>query len=96
MTLTLYYVHWSMVKDTLKVTQLDLPDPYEPLIVMFERGGSFPKKEFNIYNFWSGGIPVNEPENYYASLPYVELDSDVLDQIDLEYQKSRSNNKVGS
>jgi hypothetical protein len=94
--LCLYYVHWSMIKDRPEVTRFNLPEPYEPIIIMFERGCSFPRKEFNIYDFWGGGIPINEPENYYDDLPYTELDSATLDQIDLEYQKSKSKHKVGS
>jgi hypothetical protein len=85
----LQYVHWSMIQDRPEVIRFNLPAPYEPVIMMFERGCSFPKKEFNIYNFWGGGIPVNHPENYYDIPPYTDLDSAELDREDIEYEESR-------
>ncbi|MCA9903180.1 MAG: hypothetical protein KC547_04930 [Anaerolineae bacterium] len=33
------YLYWSMVEDSEKVKQMNLPSPYEPVITMFEHGG---------------------------------------------------------
>ena len=85
----LYYIHWSIIQDRPEVTQFNLPAPYEPVIMMFERGCEFPRKEFNIYDFPSVGIPVNYPENYYDFPPFIDLNSAVLDREDIEFQESR-------
>jgi hypothetical protein len=85
----LCYIHWSMIQDRPEVTQFNLPAPYEPVIIMFERGCEFPRKEFNIYDFPSVGIPVNHPENYYNRPPSTDLDSAALDCEDIEFLESR-------
>jgi hypothetical protein len=83
------YVHWAMVQNRPEIMQIALPAPYEPVIMMFERGCRFPKREFDLYNFWGGGIPLGRPESYYDKAPYTDLDSAALDREDIEYEKSR-------
>jgi hypothetical protein len=34
-------VHWTELRESIEVTLPDLPNPYEPLVVLYERGGVF-------------------------------------------------------
>lgn len=56
-----WYLPWAMIKDHPEVTKLDLPDLYEPLIRLYERGGRF-RMEDTFIDVGSVGIPVVEVE----------------------------------
>ncbi|MGK5553903.1 hypothetical protein ACSNOI_20005 [Actinomadura kijaniata] len=64
----------------------DLPDPYEPLLMLFERGGSYGVDCAGV--FWEVGF-VGVPRRRYLDAkavdePVAPLDHDLLDEYDLE------------
>ncbi|MFI0910001.1 hypothetical protein [Streptomyces abikoensis] len=74
-------VHWAAFRSGTQVALPDLDDPYEPLLLMYERGGGF--------TIESGFIDLNgvevrvKPLPAYASEePVVALDSAALDTLD--------------
>jgi hypothetical protein len=82
-----WFVHWAVVRDTPEVTKFALPDPYEPLILMYERGGDF-YTEHGFFNFSVGCFPIGNWSQYYQSSPIIELDEEVLDQLDTKHESA--------
>ncbi len=70
-------IRWASVKTHRYVVSLGLPDPYEPLIVFYERGGSFYREQGILY--MDG---ANVMERAYQDLPPLPLDPAALDALD--------------
>lgn len=74
-------LRWALVQDTLPKSQANLEDPFEPMLILFERGG-----EFNIENgaadFYVARIPLKTWRDHLSADPVSELDRDALDAID--------------
>ncbi|MGK5637755.1 hypothetical protein ACSNOK_05455 [Streptomyces sp. URMC 126] len=60
-----------------------LPDPYEPLFVLYERGGEF-SVEHGHAAFLPWRLPLESRDRYLSRDPVVALDEAVLDAIDAE------------
>ncbi|MGK5637756.1 hypothetical protein ACSNOK_05460 [Streptomyces sp. URMC 126] len=58
-----------------------LPNPYEPLLILWQRGGEFPI-EHRRATFWPWRLPIEPREEYVAHKPFVSLDSATLDALD--------------
>ncbi|MFC5719560.1 hypothetical protein ACFP1Z_05125 [Streptomyces gamaensis] len=75
-------VHWAAVYATEHVPLPELPDPYEPLLLMYERGGGFYVEEFIELN----GIAIREG-NVASNLnapPFLTLSPVTLNALDGE------------
>ncbi len=59
----------------------ELPDPYEPLLLFFERGGGF-TVENRMVDVDSAGIPLRDRQRYLRGEPFVDLDRAALDALD--------------
>ncbi|NJL69378.1 MAG: pentapeptide repeat-containing protein [Microcoleus sp. SM1_3_4] len=77
-----WFCHWEKVKNLPRVSEFTLPDPYEPLIVMYERGGIF-STEHGFFVFAVGSFHRGKWQQYDKGLPLLELDLKTLDEIDL-------------
>ncbi len=77
-----WFVHWAIVKNKPEVTKFGLPDPYDPLIVMYERGGDF-YMEHGFFHFCVGCFPIGNWSQYNSLSPNIVLDEQVLDQLDI-------------
>lgn len=78
-----WYLYWNAVVNTNLVQKLDLPAPYDPLILMYERGATF----YTEHGFFCVSLASFPRKNWssYASLkPVVELDNLVLDNLDFD------------
>jgi hypothetical protein len=85
-----YFVHWAEVKDRPKVIEHDLVDPYEPLIVLYERGGNFRRDHSGVWEYHhTSGFPVYTPSDHLSSTPIIELDETSLDRADEEFKISQ-------
>ena len=60
----------------------DLPDPYEPLIILYERGGGFYVEEFVDLN--GVMIRLGDVESNASATPFLTLRSVTLDALDAE------------
>ncbi len=76
-------VAWSHVAKSDIVKGYQLPDPYEPMLIFFERGGDF---QWHPNGFWAiseaFGVGNVDIETYAIASPFAELDPDELDEID--------------
>ena len=60
-----------------------LEDPFEPLILMYERGGGF-TTEHGFVDVDMAGIPLRSWRDHLSSQPIVELDAATLDRLDAQ------------
>ncbi|WP_437112455.1 hypothetical protein [Streptomyces cinnamoneus] len=75
-------VHWEMLREHTQVGLPDLEDPYEPLIVLYERGGVF-FVENGVADFEQlRRVPLRSWQANVATDPIVQLDRSVLDALD--------------
>ncbi len=72
-----WYIRWASVKNLPPVAALGLPDPYEPLILFYERGGSF-HRESNFLELDGANVILSA----YFNLPPLPLDTAALDALD--------------
>lgn len=83
---------WSVkivgMNDTKKYLDLHLPAPYEPLIRMYERGGSI-RRENCFINIFYAGVPLKSIEEHIQSKPLLDLSDEALDQLDKEENQGR-------
>ncbi|MGW4885301.1 hypothetical protein [Streptomyces murinus] len=76
-------VHWAELRQSTKVELPDLLDPYEPLVVLYERGGVF-FVENGVADFELRRVPLRDWQANLAPEPIVEIDPAVLDDVDRE------------
>lgn len=75
-------LHWAALRES---QSFDLPDPYEPIILLYERGGNVRQYRADIWavsdTFGVSGVTLS----YYAGLPtVVDLDEQTLNLLDNE------------
>lgn len=58
-----WFLHWDRVKNLPKVSEFTLPELYEPLIIMYERGGIF-SMEHGFFDFAVGSFPRGKWQQY--------------------------------
>ncbi len=76
-------VHWAELQDCTQARLPDLPDPYEPLVVLYERGGVF-FVENGVADFASRRVPLRTWRAHLSRAPIVQVDPLVLDAADRE------------
>ena len=59
-----------------------LPDPYEPLLLMYERGGGFTFDGTGFIQVDFVGVPKGTPRDYRGREPLASLDRADLDRLD--------------
>lgn len=62
-----------------------LLDPYEPLLLFFERGGGFTVENRTV-DVDSAGIPLRDRQRYLREEPFADLDPAALDALDAPRQ----------
>jgi hypothetical protein len=76
-------VHWAELQESTQVRLPDLPNPYEPLVVLYERGGVF-FVENGVADFELRRVPLRTWQANLAPEPIVEINTAVLDALDSE------------
>ncbi|MDY6802854.1 MAG: hypothetical protein SXA11_03475 [Cyanobacteriota bacterium] len=76
-----WYLRWGAIADTTTVQKLDLPAPYEPLILMYERGATF-YTEHGFFCVSLASFPMKNWSDYHSLKSVVELDDSALDILD--------------
>jgi hypothetical protein len=79
-------LHWAALEEA-NALPYDLPNPYEPMIMLYERGGTFTVEDmfgrFVIgYDAMGPSLPRGPWRRWYQEEPFVELDDAVLDRLD--------------
>ncbi|WP_254667921.1 hypothetical protein [Streptomyces griseus] len=75
-------VRWAVLREAHSDLPTDLPDPYEPLLVMYERGGGYHLEEYLDLN--GVMIPLRDLESNASAAPFLTLDPATLDALDAE------------
>lgn len=76
-----WYLHFCEIETIPIVKQYDLPTPYEPLILMYERGATF-YTEHGFFCVSIASIPRKDWSHYERLTPLLPLESSVLDRLD--------------
>ncbi|MCF3180791.1 hypothetical protein IPZ70_12735 [Streptomyces polychromogenes] len=74
-------LNWASLTDESLAGFGDLPDPFEPLLLVFERGGAF-WIENGFIDFVASRVRPATWEDHLATEPMASLDGAVLDAID--------------
>lgn len=79
----LWALKWASLDEAVRRSWADLPDPFEPLLLFYERGGRFYQEHGYIY-VEHVGIPagVKGWQAFVRFEPVVSLDSETLDRLD--------------
>ncbi|WP_231905071.1 MULTISPECIES: hypothetical protein [Streptomycetaceae] len=77
-------LRWATLRDVHK-GQLPYPnDPFEPLLVMYERGGEVVADEARFFNFGHRSVRLKPWPQHLSPDPVVSLDPATLDALDRE------------
>ncbi|WP_078843229.1 hypothetical protein [Streptomyces albus] len=74
-------VHWAALRARGDADLSGLPDPFEPLLLMYERGGGF-VVESEFIDLTGAMILFKSHADHASSNPLENLDPDALDAID--------------
>ncbi|MER6997092.1 hypothetical protein [Streptomyces sp. NPDC000410] len=77
-------VRWAALRDGHDDLPADLPDPYEPLLLMYERGGGYFLEEYLDLN--GVMIRLGNVESNASATPFLTLAPATLDALDAEGQ----------
>ncbi|MEU9120036.1 hypothetical protein AB0C96_09265 [Streptomyces sp. NPDC048506] len=77
-------IRWAALRDTRDDLPADLPDPYEPLLLMYERGGGYFLEEYLDLN--GVMIRLGNVESNASVTPFLTLVPATLDALDAEGQ----------
>ncbi|MFI8461447.1 hypothetical protein [Kitasatospora sp. NPDC085464] len=75
-------VRWATLQDTPGVRLPDLPDPFEPLIILYERGGEVIADESWAFTFAAVRVQIKPWREHLSAEPAVALDPATLDALD--------------
>jgi len=75
-------VRWPALLAAHRGLPAELPDPYEPLLLMYERGGGYHLGEYLDLN--GVMIPLGDMESNASAAPFVTLAPTILDALDAE------------
>jgi hypothetical protein len=75
-------VRWATLRDTPGVQLPDLPDPFEPLILLYERGGEVIADESRAFTFAGLRVQIKPWREHLSAKPVVALDAATLDALD--------------
>lgn len=75
-------VRWAALRAESNTGLSDLPDPYEPLLALYERGGGFFIEEFLDLN--GAMIRLGNVESNASATPFLTLAAATLDALDAE------------
>lgn len=86
-----YALHWAVARYTPPAAALkDMPDPYKPVLILYERGGTFTydhKREAYLVSMDNAGVMVNRQPwwKWNRRHPFVRLDESALEQADIDW-----------
>jgi hypothetical protein len=83
-----YYVQWCAVRDADYARRFQLPDPYEPAILNYERGGAY-WVENRMIDMGGFSLSIGTRDWRRERPALRSLEPDYLDQLDAEYRARR-------
>lgn len=79
-----HVLNWSAIADRDEVLVYTLPDPYEPVLLFYERGGWLSKPHGQAGWEISGMVDYVHRAQAYTDLEPLQLETGFLDQLDAE------------
>ncbi|MET8183176.1 hypothetical protein [Streptomyces sp. NPDC005336] len=76
-------LHWAALRETLYTPPTDLDDPFDPLLMLFERGGGF-FIDKGVIDFLFVRVRVGKWQDHVSTEPVVQLEPVVLDALDAQ------------
>ncbi|UGY93034.1 hypothetical protein [Streptomyces gobiensis] len=76
-------VNWAALQEVAHPRLGELDDPYEPLVMLYARGGGF-TVENGVADFLFVPVPLGTWQEHVAEKPVVALDPAMLDALDAE------------
>jgi hypothetical protein len=76
-------LRWAALTDAKTPSTYGLDDPYEPLVLLFERGGGF-TTEHGFIDLGGSSIPRGTWQDHLAAKPAVDVTPSALDALDPE------------
>jgi hypothetical protein len=83
------FIRFMLNFTTLREWPRGLPDPFEPLLAVYERGGSFGREAGSIRIGHIDGIPERNPEMHAGRAPEPDLSPAALDVLDRVWEERR-------
>lgn len=86
-----YALHWAVARYTPEARFLkDHPDPYKPILMMYQRGGTFTfdhkTDTFQLsMNFHGAAIPKQPWWKWNRRQPFIRLDDSTLNEADMDW-----------
>ncbi len=84
----IWALHWAALRWVPGLPVPDLPDPFEPLLRMYERGGGF-TTEHDFIQVDVVGVPVRAWHERRTTEQIAPLDDEQLDALDANWSRSR-------
>ncbi|MFG2842795.1 hypothetical protein ACGF12_06415 [Kitasatospora sp. NPDC048296] len=82
-------VRWATLRNTPGVQLPVLPDPFEPLLLMYERGGEVLYDDSWAFNFGIRRVQIKLWREHLSAEPATAVDPATLDALDHEYERAR-------
>jgi hypothetical protein len=82
----IYFIHWVTIQNKPEVVEKNIPNPYEPLLILYERGGTFQRDKIGTWEFSSTAFFIGISSSHLGSTPVVELDEASLNQADKDFE----------
>jgi hypothetical protein len=74
-------LHWAALNERSPQSLADTPDPFEPLLALYERGGGF-TVENGVVDFLLIRVRTQRWQDHASHAPVLTLDSAALDSLD--------------
>jgi hypothetical protein len=68
-----YFIHWVAIQEHPTVMHHQLLNPYEPLIMLYERGGYFRRDKIGTWEFASTAYFIGSASSHLGSMPVADL-----------------------
>jgi hypothetical protein len=81
-------LHWAAVLDAGIPLPPELDDPFQPLLLMYERGGGF-ITEHGFIDLGASAVPQKTWRDHLSTQPIVSLDQATLDALDQSDKTAR-------
>lgn len=85
----IYFIHWIIIQDRPEVVAVNIPNPYEPLLTLYERGGTFQRDKDGTWEFSFTAFFIGSSSSHVSSIPVIELDETSLENVEKEFERNR-------
>lgn len=81
-----HYLHWAALENAGETSKFSLPAPYEPIIMIFERGGWVYRESMFIQISPGMALVLGQHRNIEIPDTVKDLDIDYLNELDFDWE----------